>query len=199
MNRSVAAILLAAGRSRRMGRCKQLLPLGDTTVMGRCLDTLLRGGIDAIAVVVSATGHDVADAALAYPVRVVINPDSAGDMASSVRIGRDALETSYSGVIIALCDYPLITPATITTLAHQHATSPGSIIMPTYRESRGHPLLIPRKILEELAADMTLRDLLRINPARISTVAVNDPGILMDMDTPEDFARVCSNFLSQSQ
>lgn len=108
MNRSVAAILLAAGRSSPRGRCKQLLPLGDATVIGRCLDTLLHGGIDEIVVVVAATGHDVADAARTYPVRIVFNPDSAGDMASSVRIGRDDLDKSYSGVIIALCDYPLI-------------------------------------------------------------------------------------------
>ena len=60
MNRDVSAILLAAGMSRRMGRCKQLLPLGETTVIGRCLDTLQRGGVSAIVVVVSAGGEEVA-------------------------------------------------------------------------------------------------------------------------------------------
>lgn len=192
MNRGVAAILLAAGRSSRMGSCKQLLPLGDTTVIGRCLDTLQRGGVNAIVTVVSAAGQEVAGAAENCSAMVVVNRESDGDMASSVRTGRDFLDAGFSGVIVALCDYPLVAPATIEFLVSQHAKFPDRIIRPRHQDNSGHPLLFARTILDELGEGMTLRDLIRRDPARVQDAPVEDSGILIDMDTPEDYARVCS-------
>lgn len=192
MKRKVAAILLAAGRSSRMGSCKQLLALGDTTVIGRCLDTLLRGGVSEIVVVVSEGGRKVADAAEARSARVVVNREADGDMASSIRTGRDALGAEYSEVIVALCDYPLVDPSTVEILVREHAEFPGRIITPRHKERRGHPLLISREILDELDGGMTLRDVMQHDPARLHDVPVDDPGILIDMDTPEDYARICS-------
>jgi len=187
----VAAILLAAGKSRRMGCCKQLLPLGETTVIGRCLETLIAAGSDEIVAVVSPEGHEVAEAARNYPVRIAVNSHPDGDMASSVRSGRDALSTEVDGVIVALCDYPLVLPATITRLMTEHDSSPGSIIIPCHDRRSGHPLLFPRSVLDELAGDLTLRDLVRRNPDRVCRCEVADPGVLMDMDIPEAYRRVC--------
>jgi molybdenum cofactor cytidylyltransferase len=189
---SVAAILLAAGKSRRMGSCKQLLSLGGSTVIVRCVDALVTGGAGEIVVVVSEEGHEVAEAVSAYPVRIVVNPESGGDMASSVRAGRDALTTGASGVIVFLCDYPLVSAATITSLVVEHGVSPGSIIIPCHQERRGHPLLFPRSILNELASDLILRDLVQRAPDRIRCLDVVDPGVLLDMDTPEDYRRIRS-------
>jgi len=188
----VAAILLAAGRSRRMGRCKQLLPLGGSTVLGRCLDTLVAAGLDDIVVVVSPAGEEVAAEARRYPVRVVVNPEAEGDMASSLRVGRDALAEGISGVVVALCDYPLVLPETIARLQETHHQEPDRIIIPTHDGRRGHPLLVPRLILEELEGDLTLRDLVRRDPARLRTIEVADRGILLDMDTPEEYRRLCA-------
>jgi molybdenum cofactor cytidylyltransferase len=189
---SVAAILLAAGKSRRMGSCKQLLPLGETTVIGRCLNTLVNGGVSEIVVVVSPDGDDVAKAALVYPVLVVTNSTVEGDMASSVRVGRDALPADTSGVIVALCDYPRVMPATVTLLLESHAAQPHRIIIPNHGGRLGHPVLVPRLILEELQGNLTLKDLVRRNPDRLLCIEVADPGVLMDMDTPEDYRRLCS-------
>lgn len=191
MSGAVAAILLAAGKSRRMGSCKQLLPLGDSTVIGCCLDALVRGGVGEIVVVVSHSGREVAEAVRAYPARAVVNPEPDGDMASSVRAGRDALTAESSGVIVSLCDYPLVSAAAIASLILAHEASPGSIIIPCHREQRGHPLLFPRAVLDGLAGDMILRDLVRRDPERICTLTVDDPGVLIDMDTPEDYQRIC--------
>lgn len=191
MNGAVAAILLAAGKSRRMGSCKQLLPLGDSTMIGCCLDTLITGGVGEIVVVVSEEGHDVAEAVRSYPVRVVVSPEPEGDMASSVRAGRDALTAGAGGVIVSLCDYPLVSAATIASLIAGHGSFPGRVIIPCHQKRRGHPLLFPRTILDELAGDMILRDLVRRDPERICTLTVDDPGVLIDMDTPEDYQRIC--------
>jgi molybdenum cofactor cytidylyltransferase len=188
---SVAAILLAAGKSRRMGNCKQLLPLGDSTVIARCINALVTGGVGEIIVVVSGEGHMVAEAVRCCPARVVVNSESEGDMSSSVRAGRDALTTEASGVVVSLCDYPLVSAGTMTSLIAEHEASPGSIIIPCHQERRGHPLLFPRAILSELTDDLILRDLVRRNPDRIHCLDVDDPGVLIDMDTPEDYHRIC--------
>jgi molybdenum cofactor cytidylyltransferase len=192
MNKTVAALLLAAGKSRRMGRCKQLLPLGNSTVIGRCIDTLQRGGIEKIVVVAAQDGHEVSAAAQAYPVRIVINREPDGDMASSVRAGRDFLTSGFSGILVALCDYPLVNPATIISIVESHSHYPDHIIVPRQQGRRGHPLLFPRVLLEELHTGMTLRDVVRRHSTRVHVVDVDDPGIVIDMDTPEDYERVCS-------
>jgi len=189
---SVAAILLAAGKSRRMGSCKQLLPLGESTVIVRCLDALAAGGAGEIVVVVSEEGQEVAEAVRYFPASFVINTVVDGDMASSVRTGRDALTTAASGVIVFPGDYPLVSANTIARLIAGHAASPDSIIIPCHGGRRGHPLLFPRTILDELANDIILRDLVRRDPQRIQLLDVADPGVLHDMDTPEDYQRIRS-------
>jgi len=187
-----AAILLAAGKSRRMGSCKQLLPLGDGTVIGRCIGALAKGGAGEIVVVVSEEGQGVVEEARKYPVTIVVNPDSGGDMASSVRAGRDALTSGASGVIVCPCDYPLVSAGTISRLIEEHGHSPENIIVPCHQERRGHPLLFPRSILSELENDLILRDLVRRDSNRIRCFEAGDPGVLLDMDTPEDYRRISS-------
>ena len=99
MTGKAAAILLAAGKSRRMGSCKQLLPLGGSTVISHCLEALLSGGAADIVVVVAEEGNEVSEAVRDYPVRIVINTEHDGDMASSVRAGRDALPAEAHVVV----------------------------------------------------------------------------------------------------
>jgi molybdenum cofactor cytidylyltransferase len=192
MRTTVAAVLLAAGKSSRMGSCKPLLPLGDETVIERCLKTLRHGGVNDIVVVVSLHGEDVARAARGHTVRIVVNPDESGDMASSIRVGRDTTPPETSGIIVALCDYPLVAPGTVQALIDQHRKHPECIITPTCTGRRGHPLLLPRSILEELTEGKNLRDLLKKDSTRIRDVILDDPGILIDMDTPDDYRTVCA-------
>lgn len=195
MKTSVSAVLLAAGKSSRMGRCKPLLPLGDETVIERCLNTLHHGGVNEIVVVVSLHGEDVARAAREHFVQIVVNPDETGDMASSIRVGRDNTTPETSGIIIDLCDYPLVLPSTVKALTEQHSKHPECIITPTCKGRRGHPLLLPRSILEELTEGKTLRDVLKKDATRIREVPLEDTGILIDMDTPDDYRTVCGMLL----
>lgn len=189
---SVGAILLAAGASRRMGSCKQLLDLGGKTILARSLETLLAGGIREVVVVVSPAGDRVADQAARYPVRVVRNSDPEGDMAASIRTGRDALSSDVSGILIAQCDYPLITPETIGRLAREHALTPERIVIPCHDGRRGHPPLVPRRLLDLLEHPFILRDLLRAHQDLVRHLELPDQGILIDMDTPEDYRRIAA-------
>jgi len=191
MSGTTAAILLAAGLSRRMGTCKQLLPFGDATVIARCLETLRLAGIDRIFVVVSPAGGAVAAEAGRFPVQVVVNHDPEGDMASSVRAGRDALPEEVSSVVVALCDQPLAQPATVTRMIALSRSHPAAIIIPCHAGRRGHPLLLPRKTLYELHPGMILRDVVRSDPKRIVEFPVDDQGTVLDLDTPEDYRLAC--------
>lgn len=192
MSGAVAAILLAAGKSSRMGSCKQLLPVGGSPAVVRCLDALITGGVGEIAVVVADGGSPVSAAVHGYAAGIVVNPEQEGDMASSVRAGRDGVAEDASGVIVALCDYPLVSAPAISALIAAHHETPAAIIIPCHGERRGHPLLFPRAVLDELTEGKILRDLVRRDPARIRCLDVDDPGVLLDMDTPEDYRRICA-------
>jgi molybdenum cofactor cytidylyltransferase len=181
---------MAAGLSRRMGACKQLLPLDGKTVIDCCLETLLDGGISEVVVVVGPDGDAVADVAHNYPVRVVRISDPEGDMADSVRSGRDSLPPEVSGVMIALCDHPLVESATVKLLAALHREHQERIIIPVNEGRKGHPTLFPRNLLDELVYPLTLRDLVRLHPDRLSLVEVTDQGVRLDMDTPDDYRRI---------
>lgn len=186
----VAAIVAAAGQSRRMGCCKQLLYLGGKTVLARCLDTLLTGGIDQVVVVVGPGGERVAAEASRFPVEIAVNQSRDGDMASSVLVGRQHLGPMVSGAIVALCDYPLVSPATVNYLAAVHDASPASILVPRHDGRKGHPSLFPVGLLDELASGWTLRDVLRRYHEGVSLLDIDDPGVLHDLDTPEDYRRM---------
>jgi molybdenum cofactor cytidylyltransferase len=186
----VGAILLAAGLSQRMGTCKQLLPLGEKTVIAHCLEGLLAGGAEEVIVVVGPQGGAVAEEVEDYPLTVVRTAIPHGDMAASALFGRDALSPGISGVLVALCDHPLVAPTTLRLLAAHHAEKPDSIIIPLHEGRKGHPALFPRHVLDELDGSRTLRDVVRATPDRVCLVEVCDPGVLLDMDTPEEYLKV---------
>jgi len=173
-----------------MGTCKQLLPLEGRTIIARSLEMLLAGGVGELIVVIGPEGDEVARAARDYPVKIVRTSDLRGDMATSVRTGRDLLSPATPAAVIALCDYPLVTAATIARLGEAHRRNPHAIIIPRHDGRRGHPPLIPRHLLDTLVAPLTLRDLLHSNPERIEYLETGDPGVLIDMDTPEDYRRI---------
>ena len=190
MKYATTAILLAAGESRRMGQCKQLLPLGERTALARNLETLLAAGVVAVVVVVGPNGAAVAAAARRYPVQVALNPAQGSDMAASLRIGLAALPATASHVVVALCDHPLVAATTVATLLAIQQQLPAAIVVPTCAGRKGHPLILPRALLAEIAHFPTLRDLLRGHAAAVHLVEVTDESVILDMDTPEDYARL---------
>lgn len=190
MERRVSAVLLAAGLSGRMGRPKQLLPLGNKPVIRHCIDNIIAAGIQEIVVVVSPHAQAIAEALSGLPVRIAVNNTIDGDMAGSVRVGLKAIDQSSSGVLVCLVDHPLATVDTMKTLARTHAESPDKIIIPSYNGKRGHPSLFPMTILHEIFVADTLRGVVRKNEGRVRIIDVPDEGVVLDMDTPEDYEQV---------
>ena len=189
MPRRLAAIVLAAGASRRMGCCKQLLPIGDRPAIVRCLESLLRAGLDTPVVVIGANGDAVAAAIRHLPSTVVCNPVVDSGMAGSVRIGLSAIGGDVRAVMICLADQPLLAQETLRQLLEQHGAMPENIVIPTFEGRRGHPTIFPMRLLAALCDDetLTLRDIVRGNAQRVYECAVSDPGVVLDMDTALDY------------
>ena len=192
MQPRVAAILLAAGRSRRMGCCKQLLPLDGRPVIIHLLEGLLAAGPEEVIIVTGTTGMDIETAVSHLPVTVTRNPDPESDMAQSVRVGMGRVSSTASGVLVCLADTPLIESGTNRLLLHEHQRRPDKILIPSCHDRKGHPALIPRAIMADIDRQPTLKDVIRNNGQLLHLVAVDDPGVLEDMDTPEDYRRICA-------
>jgi molybdenum cofactor cytidylyltransferase len=173
-----------------MGRVKQLLPLGNKTIIRHCLDRILAAGIDDIVTVVGLHGRDIADDILGFRVKVVFNPDPESEMAGSVRCGLSLVAASSTGVLVCLSDHPLVSPETLRVLVKHHHEKSDRIVVPFHQGRRGHPTLFPTHIVKEIFAGLRLNEIVHRSPERLTCVDVNDEGVLLDMDTPEDYQKV---------
>lgn len=185
----VTALVLAAGHSSRMeGANKLLLPLhDDAPLLERTVQVVLASSVDDVVVV---TGHDdrpIRDALADYPVTVAYNPEHRFGMATSLRRGLIAAGEAPDGVLVCLGDMPFVRPATIdAVLQHFAETPPDSIILPTYHDQPGHPVLFSITYRDEMMAldgDVGARSVLEAHASAVQRVPVDDPGVLRDVDT----------------
>ncbi len=191
--RRVTAVILAAGAAERMGRTKQLLPWGDTTLLGQVIRTARATAVSQILVV---TGHEaaaVAAVAQAEGAAVVDNPAyAAGEMLSSLQTAVRVLPDNVAAVLVLLADQPLVTPAVIDHLLQAYEREPYGLIAPTYDGQRGNPVLIDRRYFAELLAlpaGAAPRHLLRRHPDDVRLLPVDAPGVLIDLDDPQTYAQ----------
>jgi molybdenum cofactor cytidylyltransferase len=192
----IAAIVLAAGLSRRMGVPKMVLPWKNTTVIGQVVDVLAEAGIDEI-VVVTGGAHEQVEAVLkGSPVELVFNPRYAEDeMAFSVQVGLSALPDKVEATLVALGDQPQIECTVVQAILAAYRQSRAAVIVPSYKMRRGHPWLIVRSLwpdVQILPPGQTLRDYLNAQAEKINYLQVDSPSILQDLDTPEDYQ--CSGY-----
>jgi molybdenum cofactor cytidylyltransferase len=192
--RRLFAVIPAAGRSRRMGRPKLLLPLGTTTIIGRLLETLTAAEIEAFVLV--RPDDEALRAEAAGCGAVVVQPD---DPPAEMRISVEHLlraideqrnPRSDDGWLLIPGDHPLLSPATLQKLTAIWMKSPTQIVLPTFNARRGHPTLFPWSLaaaVQELPADVGINHLVRRHPQMVSEVTVDDPTVVLDIDTPADY------------
>ena len=188
----IFAIILAAGRSRRMGAQKLLLPLAGKPVIARIVDELLHSPLDQLLVVVGCDGNEIQKALNGRSVGFLSNPEPAGDMLSSIRCGLRALPAGCSAVLIVLGHQSNITAQLVTQLIVKHAESGAGIIVPTHDGHRAHPVLVDARYRDELLSrhdGVGLRGFLNAHPAEVISLEIPDGTILRDMDNPEDYQR----------
>lgn len=194
----ITAVLLAAGESRRMGDFKQLLRLGNKTFVEHCVDNLLASTVEEVLVV---TGHREAEVRRAIanrPVKIVHNDDYQSGMASSIKHGMRHVSDKADACVISLVDQPRIETAVIDRLikaykdgAYDRASS--LIVIPTYEEKNGHPILVDLALREEILAmdlESGLRRVVLAHSVAITRVPVLRSDVLEDCDVPEDYERL---------
>ncbi len=186
----IAAIVLAAGASTRMGRQKLTLPMADGRPLVRvAVEQVLAAGVDDTVVVLGGDAEAVALALAPLPVRTVVNPRYAEGQSTSLRAGLDALRSGTDAAVVALGDQPLPDPDVIHRLVMAFRTSGRPIAVPVYRDGRGNPILFAAALFGELRAvtgDRGGREVITRDPARVAEVPV-DTLMPVDIDTPEDY------------
>ena len=191
-------VVPAAGRSRRMGRDKATLPFAGDTVVEALLEALARGGVAEVCVVVAPGSPVVGLLAGRDGVRLVENERPERGMLSSVLVGLRALGGAgrlgdeRRPLVVCPVDHPAIRPATVPRLLAAIERGAG-LAVPVHEGSRGHPIAIaPRLVdaIESLDLEVGLRQLLEREAGSLVEVPVDDPGTVLDLDTPEDYERL---------
>ncbi|MEQ1910128.1 MAG: nucleotidyltransferase family protein [Vicinamibacterales bacterium] len=194
----LAAAVLAAGLSTRMGgRPKGLLKLDDRDVfVARIVRTFNEAGIREVVVVVgheaAAVQHAVESSGLAA--RCVLNPEYERGQLSSMVTAINAVDhEGNEGLLLSLVDAPLFAASTVRALVDRFASTGAPVVRAVRGSEHGHPVLIGRALFDAIRqADPTIgaKPIIRRNASAIGDVAVADAGAFVDIDTPDDYARL---------
>jgi molybdenum cofactor cytidylyltransferase len=196
----IPAIVLAAGRSSRMGRAKATLPAGEGhTFLTRVVQTLLDAGVDDVIVVV---GHDADLIAGSFsksglPARFVVNHDYDRGQLSSLVAGLNAIDRpGVAAALLTLVDVPLVSESTVRAVIDRYRRTHAPIVRPTSGDRHGHPLLIDRSLFDALrAADLSAgaKPIVRAHASTAGDIAIEDEGAFLDVDTEEEYRKTIAS------
>jgi molybdenum cofactor cytidylyltransferase len=188
-NVTIDGIILAAGQSGRMGRPKAALTVPDgTSFLDRAVRTLHVAGCRRVLVVVNAAVEPPQSAEL----EVIVNALPQSEQIDSVRLALERLNDSTAAVMVLPVDLPLISPETAAAVAASFREHGAPVVVPCHEGVAGHPILLARALFGEILQrdwQEGMRSLLLAHELETLTVAVADPGILIDIDTPDDYVR----------
>ncbi|WP_448205076.1 NTP transferase domain-containing protein [Azospirillum sp. sgz302134] len=186
----IAALVLAAGRSSRMGGSNKLLAeVGGQPLVARTVEAVLASQAKPVVVVTGHQSEAVSAALAGLPLTMVHNLDFAEGLSTSLRAGLAALPADVDGVVVCLGDMPRVTPAVIDRLiAAYNPTEGRSVCVPTVQGKRGNPVLWDRSFFAEMATltgDAGAKNMIGRHADMVVEVPVEDGGILYDVDTPD--------------
>jgi molybdenum cofactor cytidylyltransferase len=189
--RSVA-VVPAAGSAERFGGKKLLALIDGEPLLDRTIAALLDGGVDQIIVVVAPDADDLTHDVNAFTdarVWPVVNPDPSRGMFSSLQAG--LAEAEGDALLVLPADMPFVDPATVRLLLDAFWKK-SAIVSPRFNGKRGHPVILPPFLRDEIrAADqgLTLHDILKRHQDIRTDIEVDDRGVVRDVDRPEDLPR----------
>lgn len=182
--------MLAAGLSSRMGQLKALLPWKGKPLIQYQIEQLKAAGIDEIIVVLGYKAEQMLKEISSVHVKTVINPHYEKGKSSSIRIGVSAVQSGEQGILISAVDQPV--PAKTIILMFQHLQEGGApVVIPTYRNKRGHPILFHCNLKNDLLLvneeTKGLRNVIHKHRDRIAFMDTNDPAVLYHFNKLEDY------------
>ena len=188
----VAAIVLAAGQSRRMGAFKPLLPFGEQTVIESCINNLRRASVDEIIVVAGHRADEVLEHLKNANVRFALNDDATSEMSVSIARGVEQVSPHANALLIALVDHPAVSGDTIETIVDAWIEG-AQFVQPEFNGRGGHPVLIDLQYRHELLhldPQKGLRAFFAAHRDQVRRLPVDSPFIARDMDTWEDYVQL---------
>jgi molybdenum cofactor cytidylyltransferase len=189
----LAAVILAAGASSRMGQPKQLLRFRGTTLLRRAIDTALAVPADQVIVVLGHAADQLLPEVRAAGATVVLNDQWMDGVSTSLRGGLSAVSSEARGVFIYPADMPLVTPEALRELARRQQVSGRPAAMTEAGGVRGVPVFITRSLCPALMiqeGDIGGAQYLRAHPESVEAVRFDDADLMRDVDRPEDYRRL---------
>ena len=187
--KTLAAIILCAGESRRMGRPKALLACQGTTFLGHLLRVTAHPSIGIRRVVLGAAAEEIQRAASLAPEVVVVNQDWQRGQLSSLQAGMRALpKDGTDGMLVCPVDHPLISSQLVDKLIKAFRAQGKLIVMPTWEGHRGHPVIFAARLYQELLTanlEVGAREVVWAHQADIFELATNEQGVTQNIDDPE--------------
>jgi molybdenum cofactor cytidylyltransferase len=172
-----------------MGAFKPLLPFGNKTVIESCIDYLREGGVETIVVVVGHRADEVRKKLETHEVSFALNPDPDSEMGASIAAGIRQLRDTAEATLIALSDHPAV-PASVVSTVIDAWTKGARLVIPTWQNRGGHPVLIDLAFKSELltlSSSGGLRQLFANHSGKVHRIEVDSPFIARDMDTWDDY------------
>lgn len=189
----VAAVVLAAGGSTRMGQSKQLLQVGGQPMVRRVTEVVCAANLEQVVVVAGAEAGAVGRALAGLPAEIVVNEAWAEGMSTSMQAGLRALRQEMQAVLIVLGDQPSLTTALLDRLVCRYEATGAALVVPYYRGQRGNPVLFDRSLFSELLTvegDRGGREVLDRHLEDAEQVDVDNPAVVADIDTWQDYERI---------
>jgi CTP:molybdopterin cytidylyltransferase MocA len=187
----IAALLLAAGESTRMGQLKALLPWRGTTLLEYALAELSGARVDVLLVVLGHAADELAPIVERAGARAVLNPRYREGRATSIAAGVAALPTGVGHLLVASVDQPR-PRAVVDALLAAHLAADAPISRAVHGGKHGHPTVFAAALLGELRrADESsegMKSVLRGHAEGIQDVEIDDPAVLLNLNTPEQYA-----------
>jgi molybdenum cofactor cytidylyltransferase len=187
----IVAVVLAAGKSTRMGKPKQLLPVHGRPMLGEVLEVLRKTKVDGVVVVMGGHEGEVRRKVRFRKEKVVSNPDYADGMSSSLKAGlAAAVRAGADAVMVVLADQPKLRPETVDQLVDAHLNSEALIVAPVYRGVRGNPVIFDKTLFPQMMkidGDVGAKAVLEGNRRSMLLVESEDRGVIVDIDTPADY------------
>lgn len=193
---NIEGIILAAGKSSRMGKIKQLLPYNGNTILGQVVNNCLRSSLKKIIIVLGYKADQIQQNFNLDGVTVIINKDYFKGLSSSIRAGLSNISQNCDGVLFILGDQPLVDEIVIDMLIKGFYESRAPIVVPVYKGKRGNPVLIGRSLFHELKKnlkdDMGARILIDKFRNQVKKINMTNAGINIDVDTLDDYRKLLS-------
>lgn len=188
--RRVAAIVLAAGASSRLGQPKQLLPVDGQPLLGRTLDAVRKTSLEPRLLVLGGYADKILETVNVDGFEVVLNPDFGQGQATSLKAGIAALPDAVDGALVILGDQPLVEPWLLEELVAAFDPDRNVAVRPRYADGPGNPVLLSRALFNELEAlegDVGAREVLKRHSDRITAIGHTSRNAPRDVDTIEDY------------